>query len=137
MIALDTNVLVRVVTADEPQQLAAALKVFRSDTLWVSKTVLLEIEWVLRYTYAVAPEGILDALRRLLGYRDLEVEDRVEVLKALSLFKARMDFADSLHLASGAGADLFATFDRALARRATRAGAEGLPPVELLAPKKR
>jgi len=137
MIALDTNVLVRVVTADDPQQLAVALEIFRSSELWVSKTVLLETEWVLRYSYEIAPEGILRALRRLLGLRSLQVEDRGEVLQALSLFAAGVDFADALHLASSTGAERFATFDRTLAKRATKAKSEGLPRIELLASKAR
>jgi predicted nucleic-acid-binding protein len=55
MIALDTNVIVRVVTRDDPQQVPAALAVMQSGDLWVSKTVLLETEWVLRYSYKLSP----------------------------------------------------------------------------------
>lgn len=137
MIALDTNVLVRVVTADDPEQLEIALKVIRSSPLWISKTVLLETEWVLRYSYELAPVAILDALRRLLGLRNLQVEDRGAVLRALSLFEAGVDFADALHLASSSEADSFATFDRTLAQRAGKAQHEGLPQVELLGSRKR
>ncbi len=136
MIALDTNVLVRVVTADHPEQLAVALEVFRSGELWVPKTAFLETEWVLRYSYELAPEVILDALRRLLGYRNLQVEDRGAVLQALSLFEAGLDFADALHLASSTEAERFATFDRTFAARARKAAREGLPPVDLLGAKK-
>ncbi len=137
MIALDTNVLVRVVTADDPAQLEIALKVFRSSPLWISKTVLLETEWVLRYSYELAPTAIHNALRRLLGLRNLQVEDRAAVLRALSLFEAGVDFADALHLASSAEAERFATFDRTLAQRAGKAQHQGLPRVELLGLSKR
>ncbi|HKH49707.1 MAG TPA: type II toxin-antitoxin system VapC family toxin [Thermoanaerobaculia bacterium] len=132
MIALDTNVLVRVVTADHPEQLALALEVLQSGELWVSKTVLLETEWVLRYSYELSPDVILETLRRLLGYRNLQVEDRGAVLQAFSLVEAGMDFADSLHLASSADAERFATFDRTLAKLARKAQQDGLPPVDLL-----
>ena len=137
MIALDTNVLVRVVTADDPEQLEIALRVFRSSPLWISKTVLLETEWVLRYSYELAPAAILEALRRLLGFRNLQVEDRGAVLQALSLFEAGVDFADALHLASSCEAERFVTFDRTLAQRAGKAQPEGLPQVELLGARKR
>jgi predicted nucleic-acid-binding protein len=133
MIALDTSVLVRVVTADDPGQLEAALAVMRSNALWVCKTVLLETEWVLRFTYELSRSEILLALRGLLGYRTLQVEDRGSVLLALSLYAKGMDFADVLHLASSGTADRFATFDRPLAKAAKAGGGEGIPPVELLA----
>lgn len=132
MISLDTNVLVRVVTADDPEQLAAALEVLRSGELWVCKTVLLETEWVLRYSYELSRETILDALRRLVGYRGLQVEDRGTVLQAFSLFEAGMDLADALHLVSSPRADRFATFDRTLAKCAAKAAQGGFPPVQLL-----
>lgn len=132
MIALDTNVIVRVVTADDPEQLALALEVLQTGDLWVCKTVLLETEWVLRYTYKLPQVTILEALRRLLGLRDLQVEDRGAVLQALSLFEEKMDFADALHLASSSRAESFATFDRTLAGRAKKAKREDLPPVALL-----
>ena len=136
MIALDTNVLVRVVTADDPDQLSSALKIFGSGPLWIPKTVLLETEWVLRFSYDLAPNAILDALRGLLGLRNLQVEDRGAVLLALSLFETGVDFADALHLASCKGAERFATFDRTLARRALKAHRQELPQVELLSARK-
>lgn len=132
MIALDTNVIVRVVTADDPEQLAVALEVFRSGDLWLCKTVLLETEWVLRYSYQLSSEAIRESFQRLLGYRALQVEDRGSVLLALSLFEKGMDFADALHLASSAGAEHFATFDRSLAKVAERLRPEGSPSVELI-----
>lgn len=132
MIALDTNVIVRIVTADDPGQLAVALEVFRSGELWVCKTVLLETEWVLRYTYELPRAAILEALRRLVGYRNLQVEDRAAVLQAVSLFESGLDFADALHLASSADARRFVTFDGTLAKRAKKAQREAGPPVDLL-----
>ena len=132
MIALDTNVIVRVVTADDPGQLAASLEVMQSGDLWVCKTVLLETEWVLRYSYELPRAAILEALRRLLGYRNLQVEDRGTVLQAVSLFESGLDFADALHLASSADARRFVTFDGTLAKRAKKAQREVGPPVDLL-----
>jgi predicted nucleic-acid-binding protein len=130
MISLDTNVIVRVVTADDPVQLAMALKVLRSDGLWLSKTVLLETEWVLRYTYKLSRQMVLDTFVRLLGYRNLSMEAPDQVLSALDLYRGGMDFADALHLAASAGADRFVTFDRELALGARRL--EASPAVELL-----
>lgn len=132
MISLDTNVIVRIVTRDDPQQLAAASKVLQAERLWLCKTVLLETEWVLRYTYELSRESILTVFRRLLGYRRLRVEDRATVLQALRLYREGMDLADALHLASSLPADCFATFNRTLAKRAGELHEGAVPPVELL-----
>ena len=132
MIALDTNILVRVVTADNPGQLEAARAVMQSESRWVCKTVHLETEWVLRFTYKLSREAILTSLRGILGYRALQVESRATVLRALSLYERGMDFADACHLTSSTDAESFATFDKDLATAAQAAGEADLPAVELL-----
>lgn len=130
MIALDTNVIVRIVTADDPDQVRAAKAVFEAGDLWVCKTVLLETEWVLRYSYELDRPAIQEVFRKLLGYPQLQVEDRNAVLWALPLYEQGLDFADALHLASSGDADRFVTFDKPLAK-ATR-GLENGPLVVLL-----
>lgn len=130
MIALDTNVIVRLLVADDPVQFEVAREIFRADSLWISKTVLLETEWVLRYSYDQAQGTILAAFRKLLGYPQIQMEDRGAVLRALALFEESLDFADALHLASSGEAERFATFDRTLAK-AMRDRVDG-PSVELL-----
>lgn len=120
MIALDTNVIVRIVTGDDPEQVKVAREIFESESLWVSKTVLLETEWVLRYSYRLNPDPIRLAFRKLLGYPRLQVEDRDAVLRALAFFEIGMDFADALHLASVGDAHRFVTFDRELVKAARR-----------------
>lgn len=132
MIALDTNVIIRLVVEDDPEQVEAALAVFKSGPLLLSKSVLLETEWVLRYCYELRKEAIREILRKLLGYRKVQVEDRAAVCQALAWCQEGMDFADALHLASSRSATRFATFDRAFAKAAGRLP-EG-PPVELLRP---
>ena len=130
MIALDTSVVVRVLTADDPAQLEAARRVMKSDALFLSKTVVLETEWVLRYSYEIGRAEIGDALRKLIRYRRMEVEDLPAVLEALSWHAEGMDFADALHLSSSKRADRLATFDRELAVTAAVLGC--VPRVELL-----
>lgn len=130
MISLDTNVIVRVVTADDPDQLTVALEVMRSEGLWLSKTVLLETEWVLRYTYKLSREKVQEIFIRLLGYRNLNAEAPEQVHSALEMYRGGMDFADALHLAASTDADQFVTFDRELALSARKL--EALPLVKLL-----
>jgi predicted nucleic-acid-binding protein len=115
MIALDTNVIVRIVTRDHPGQLAAALAVMRNHEVWLCKTVLLETAWVLRYSYGLNRKVISATLAKLLGYRRLQMEDRPAVLRALAWHAEGIDLADALHLASCGSADRFVTFDRRLA----------------------
>jgi predicted nucleic-acid-binding protein len=117
MTAVDTNVLVRVVTKDDPSQFAAAVRVMKSGDLWVAKTVLLETAWVLEHAYVLRRDVVLDAMRRIVGYGGLVVEDETAVIRALDWSGEGMDFADALHLASSAGAREFVTFDRRLAAR--------------------
>lgn len=123
MIAIDTNVLVRLLTNDDPAQAKRAMKRMRSDTVWISRTVLLETEWVLRHAYGLSASAIGKALSMTLGAASVDVEDRSVVLRALSWHSAGMDFADALHLASSNSAGSFVSFDRALARTAKRLGA--------------
>jgi predicted nucleic-acid-binding protein len=130
VIGLDTNVVVRVLTRDDPVQAERAARLFAGGRLWLAKTVLLECEWVLRSAYSLQPTTILAAFRSLLGYPPLEVEDKPAVLRALRWYEAGLDFADALHLASLDATDRFASFDRGLAQRA--AELDEAPAVDLL-----
>jgi len=115
--ALDTNVLVRVIVGDEPAQAArAAAFLERQDRVFVPKTVLLELEWVLRSAYQFSRPEILGAFRRLLNLRNAEFEDQSHVAQAFGWYQDGIDFADALHVASS-DADQFATFDRRLGRQ--------------------
>lgn len=130
MIGLDTNVVVRVVTGDDPDQLAAALEIMRRESLFLAKSVLLETEWVLRYSYRLRRETIAQTFEKLLGYRNLRIEHPLAVARALDWYLQGMDFADALHLTSSGEAERFVTFDRPLADTVARIGA--LPVVQLL-----
>lgn len=130
MIALDTNVVVRVITRDDPKQAERAAALMRKGGLRLSKTVLLETEWVLRYTYEYDVAAIDRALSTLVDLDDLTVEDAPAVRAAIAWHATGMDFADALHLASAGPAPRFATFNRRLAKKAS--GLAGAPEVELL-----
>lgn len=130
MIALDTNVLVRLITRDDPEQAETAAEIVRSNALWLPKTVVLELVWVLAYTYRLDRPRIILALSRLLGLVNLRVEDARQVAQAVHWYEQGMDFADALHLASSGNAAELVTFDRKLSSRAEEIG--GHPPVRLL-----
>jgi len=67
MIAVDTNVLVRLLTGDEPEQAWRSGELFARHRVFVPKTVVLETEWVLRYAYRFEPEAVVTGLRKLFG----------------------------------------------------------------------
>lgn len=130
MIAVDTNVVVRLLVADDPGQGARAKALFEADAIWLAKTVVLETEWVLRSLYGLASTEIVDALLALIALPNVQCEDEGCVLEALQWSVKGVDFADALHLASAGTAERFVTFDSRLAKRAKTAGvgvAVGLP----------
>ena len=135
MRALDTNLLARffVDDADDAQarrQRPAAVAAL-SERSFVSVTVLLELEWVMRGFYEIPPMDISRVLRALAGIEHITLEDRDAVLVAVDAFDKGLDVADALHMARSSRASGFATFDRRLAKRAK--GLALTPPVELLA----
>lgn len=123
MIAVDTSVVVRLLTADEPAQTRHARSFFSAEPIWLAKTVLLETAWVLHSFYGLERAAIHDALRGLLGLDNVHAEDEPSVAAALNLTTHGIDFADALHLCSRPQGVRFASFDNSLVRRAQRAGA--------------
>src|ERR1700693_1610839 len=115
MTALDTNLLVRVLTNDDAvQSQRAAAFMLGQDRLYVLKTVLLEIEWVLRSSYGFDREAISLGLRSVIRTPNFLIQDEKAVLVALEWYEEGMGFADAIHLASISGDTEFATFDVSL-----------------------
>ena len=129
MIGLDTNVLARYYiddagNAEALRQREAARRLIESgQPLAVCKTVVLELEWVMRGYYGFTQREAAKVLRHLLGLHHITVEDRAAVEQALANCDAGIDFADALHHASYRACDSVATFDdRKFARRAKKLG---------------
>ena len=121
MIAIDTNILVRLVTRYDRAQAKRAAALFEHEEIYVAKAVLLETEWVLRFSYELSGPVILNALKNTIGLPQVIVEDSPAVAEALDLLESGMDFADALHLASSREAVQFATFDERLKKCADTA----------------
>jgi predicted nucleic-acid-binding protein len=122
MKAVDTNVLVRLLTGDDPCQTAAARSLFSADSIWIAKSVFLETAWVLRSRHAFEDDAIAEAFTELFGLDNVHVEDEGSVTAAIALVSHGIDLADALHLSSRPPGSTFVSFDRALVRRAQRAG---------------
>lgn len=124
MTTLDTNILVRVLTDDDPAQVQAARDLLASDdTFVVPVTVLLETGWVLEAVYELERPVVADSLRDFLGLPNVGVERPPLIAEALRWYEDGLDFADAVHLALSQDADRLATFDQAFARDAKGRGA--------------
>ncbi len=121
MVAVDTNVLVRLLTGDDAGQTKRAAALFKKETIFIPKTVLLETEWVLRRLYRLECGVVMSAFHQLSGLPNVELEQPLVVAQALQWCEAGMDFADALHLASSHPASKFATFDEQMKKAAPTA----------------
>jgi predicted nucleic-acid-binding protein len=136
MLALDTNVLARYYVAEggraRAQEEAARAVVERGNPLFEPKTVLLELEWVLRGAYGHPPRDVGRVFEHLLSLPHVEVEDRPAVESALANLRRGLGFADALHHASSRNCEAFVTFDgKGFAAKAKKLAVT--PPVRLLA----
>jgi predicted nucleic-acid-binding protein len=122
MIAVDTNIIVRLLTGDDAEQRARCQKLIAAERVFVSMTVVLETEWVLRSIYRHTPAQIADAFTNLLGLPNITVESPDFLASALRYVEAGLDFADALHLANAADCDGFVTFDQRLVQTAAALG---------------
>jgi predicted nucleic acid-binding protein len=121
VIAVDTNVVIRLLTGDDPDQAMRAKRSFEAETIWLPKTVMLEAEWVLRRLHGLARGRVVEALTALAALPNVRCDDEAAIIEALRCATRGMDFADALHLASARSAKGFATFDTDLVRRARSA----------------
>ena len=111
----------RLVTRDDPAQCERAIKFFDSGAVYLPKTVLLELEWVLRHACALTKPVIVDAISALLDMKRLVAEDESAIRAALALMANKFDFADALHLTSSSACKDLATFDQVFVKQAKRA----------------
>lgn len=117
MRAVDTNVLVRLITRDDPRQVVSADH-FVAKGAWVSHLALAETSWVLASVYDRSAAEIATAVELLLNHRELTLQDPDVVAAALAVFKDRpaVGFSDCLllEIARKAGQLPLGTFDRDL-----------------------
>jgi predicted nucleic-acid-binding protein len=119
MLAVDTNVLVRLIARDDNEQVQSAEEFIKKGA-WVSHLVLAETVWVLDSVYELARDRISTAVDMLLNHRDLTLQDADVVISALNHYRTRskVDFSDCLvlEIAGKAGHLPVGTFDREFAK---------------------
>jgi predicted nucleic-acid-binding protein len=124
MIALDTNVVVRLLVDDDPDQCRRARRLVEEagksqEPLWLCDIVLCETVWVLESCYDLPRDAIAAALKRLVRARQVQLQSSDQVAAALAAYAdGSADLADYLILehAVAAGCDRLVTFDRKLHR---------------------
>lgn len=123
MIAIDTNVVVRLLVADDPAQHAASARLLKEHDVFVPDTVVLETEWVLRFAYRFEPAQVVRGLRGLFGLPNVHLAQAAPVAQALRWHEEQqLDFADALHLAQSQHLAALKTFDRKFIQRAAALG---------------
>lgn len=121
MIAFDTNLLVRLAVNDDQQQAEIAEHLLETQKVFISRTVLLETEWVLRSVYKKSRNDISDFLEKAFLVENLFIENRPEITKAIEWYKLGADFADAIHLCI-CGESIMHTFDEEFCKGARKLG---------------
>lgn len=121
MVAIDTNSLVLFLIADDKSHYQLALDYQKNHTEnFVSKTVLLELERVLRAGYKIHKSQLTLIFSDLIEMAHLFFEYELNIKRAIKLYKIGFDFADVLHVLSSSNCTEFVTFDRKFANLASK-----------------
>jgi predicted nucleic-acid-binding protein len=123
-IAVDTNVLVRAVVRDDPEQAEAAARLLaQAELIAVALPCLCEFVWVLRKVYGFTATEVADAIRTLLDVANVEV-NRPATEAGLAVLEAGGDFADGAIAYEGywLGGETFVSFDRSAVALLTAQG---------------
>lgn len=124
MIAIDTNVVVRLLVGDDPAQAARSRRLMEENDVFLADTVILESYWVMRHRYQLDDAVIRAALKGFLGLPSVYTRDSAAIALALEWHERGLDFADAFHLSLSAGATGFFTFDQRFAKRAAQASGQ-------------
>jgi predicted nucleic-acid-binding protein len=121
MIAFDTNLLVRLVVNDDEKQAAKAEKLLETNQVFISRTVLLETEWVLRSIYKQSRSDVSGFMDNALNTENILIENAAEVRNAIVWYKLGADFADAMHLCICSESEIY-TFDVDFCKAAKKLG---------------
>ena len=116
MLAIDTNVIVRAITCDDPVQAEIANRVVRNERVFVSLVALVETVWVLQSVWKRERQLLANDIAAFLALEMVDVELADWVYWALARYRSGADFADMLLMVAARDCSEFASFDRPLAR---------------------
>lgn len=120
MIAVDTNVVLRLIVNDDRRMAEAATRLLAEDGMFISKTVLLETHWVLTSRMDLSEDEATDRIATIIRYPTVEVEGGVSTHAGVKAALNGLDFEDALHVTSTPDGTRFATFDKKLRKRSAR-----------------
>ena len=112
MIAVDTNIIIRFLTHDDAEQYKKSFSIFNTRNVFISDTVILETEWVLRYAYEFSAADICNALVKLFGLSNVHLSNPTFIAQAIEWHRQGLDFSDALHLTQCQQHDKLYTFDK-------------------------
>lgn len=99
MIAVDTNIIVRLLTQDNEVQFKVAHKLFQKEAIFIADSVILETERVLRFAYDFDAQKICSVFKKLFGLKNVKLGNPLLVAQAIDWCEAGLEFADAFHLA--------------------------------------
>ncbi|MGL5925781.1 type II toxin-antitoxin system VapC family toxin [Chroococcidiopsis sp.] len=120
MVAVDTNIVVRLLTQDDEQQYRKSFELFQKQDIFIPDTVILEAEWVLRFVYQFQLKQICQALRNLFGLPNVYFTNTNAIVLVLQWHENDLDFADAFHLAQSQSCSAIYTFDEKFMKRAKK-----------------
>lgn len=118
MVAVDTNIVVRLLTQDDELQFQKSLEIFKTQDVFIPDTVILETEWVLRFAYKFQPREICEALRKLFGLPNVHLANASLIAQVLQWHETGLDFADAFHLPHSQYYSELYTFDEKFVKKA-------------------
>lgn len=122
MTAIDTNIIVRLLTRDDEAQHQASRVLFERSDIFIPDTVVLETEWVLRHAYDFTSAEICSAFLKLFGLPNVQLGNPACVAQAIGWHRQGLDFADAFHLALSGKHPTLKTFDEKFIKRAKNLG---------------
>jgi predicted nucleic-acid-binding protein len=111
VIAIDTNIIVRFLTKDDAKQYSASRKLFETEEIYISDTVIMETEGVLRFAYEFESIEICNAFRKLFGLPNIKLSNEFIIAQVINWHEQGLDFADAFHLALSQNIPALKTFD--------------------------
>ncbi len=118
MVAIDTNIIVRLLTRDDESQYKKALALFEKYDIFIADTVILETEWVLRYAYNFGQASICNSFKKVFGLSNIHLSNPSRIALAIQWHGEGLDFADALHLSQCQEYERLYTFDSKFSSKA-------------------
>jgi predicted nucleic-acid-binding protein len=120
MMAVDTNIIVRFLTRDDERQHKKSFAIFNKQEVFIADTVILETEWVLKFSYEFSSSEICSAFVNLFGLKNVHLSNPTFIAQAIEWYRQGLDFSDALHLTQCQQFEKLYTFDKQFISKAKK-----------------